>query len=217
MEGLVFVLRVENFGFLSTFWDNLRLLLRRVGARRLEMMAEEEGALAEKAKSGDREAFEELVDLYHQRIFALSCSLIGDYHAAQDAAQETFLRAFKGIETLREPSKIGKWLAGIAYKVSKTHIRNEARKGAVFRPGFPDSLAFLVKEAPDGDLRKRVVDAANSLPADSRALLALKYLEGLSYADIAQIMGIEDKTVKSRLHTARRQLREKLGSYRPAE
>ncbi len=174
-----------------------------------------EGSLAKKAMDGDRQAFSKLVEKFHKRIFILSCSLVGDYHAAEDAAQETFLRAYKGLKSLKNPEKFDKWLVGIAYNVSKGHLREEKKRPAVFEPGHPLDLGFLVKKAPGTDLKKRVMDAANSLPAAARALLALKYLEGLSYAEIAGILGIEGKTVKSRLFAARRQLREKLGSYRP--
>ena len=178
-------------------------------------MPEEEGVLAEKAKKGDHGAFADLVEMYHRRIFALSCTLIGDYHAAQDAAQETFLRAFKGLASLRDPAKFGKWLVGIAYKVGLNHHRKAKKSASVFHPGYPDNVAFLVKEGPDETFKERVILAANSLGDESRSLLALKYLEGLSHAEIGEITGVEPKTVKSRLFTARKQLREKLGSYRP--
>ncbi|MHC4600720.1 MAG: RNA polymerase sigma factor [Planctomycetota bacterium] len=178
-------------------------------------MSEEEGVLADKAKKGDHGAFADLVEMYHRRIFALSCSLVGDFHAAQDATQETFLRAFKGLGSLRDPAKFGKWLIGIAYKVSLNHHRKAKKAAVVFHPGYPDNVAFLVKEGPDETFKDRVIRAANSLDDEARSLLALKYLEGLSYAEIGEIMGVEPKTVKSRLFTARRQLREKLGSYRP--
>ena len=86
-------------------------------------------ALAEKARQGDVDAFAELVEHFGRRIFALCFSLIGDFHAAEDAAQETFLRAFKGIAKLKDPEKIGNWLAGIAYRTSRTQLRKEKRKG----------------------------------------------------------------------------------------
>ncbi|MHC4777863.1 MAG: RNA polymerase sigma factor [Planctomycetota bacterium] len=178
-------------------------------------MPGEEGALAEKAKKGDHGAFADLVEMHHQRIYALCCSLVGDHHAAQDTAQETFLRAMKGIGGLKDPAKFGKWLVGIAYKVSLSHHRKEKRSATFFHPGYPDNVAFLVKEGPDDAFRDRVIKASNSLEDEARSLLALKYLEGLSYAEIGEIMGIEPKTVKSRLFTARQQLRNKLGNYRP--
>ncbi|MCU0723219.1 MAG: sigma-70 family RNA polymerase sigma factor [Planctomycetes bacterium] len=178
-------------------------------------MAGEEGALAEKAIGGSRDAFVKLVRMFERRVFALSFSLVGDYHAAQDAAQETFLRAYKAIATLREPEKFGKWVAGIAYKVSREFLRAERKQAAPFQPGIPESLAVLVKEGADADLKQQVIDAANALPDESRALLALKYLEGLSYAEIAEAMEITPDLVKSRLFAARKHLREKLGTYRP--
>jgi RNA polymerase sigma-70 factor (ECF subfamily) len=178
-------------------------------------MEGEEGALAEKAMKGDRDAFTELVRMYERRVFALSCSLVGDFHTAQDAAQETFLRAFQGIGTLRDPEKFGKWLAGIAYRVSRGFLREGKKAEAPFQPGLPESLAVLVKEGADADLKQKVIDVANGLPDESRALLALKYLEGLSYAEIAETMEISPELVKSRLFAARKQLREKLGTYRP--
>jgi RNA polymerase sigma-70 factor, ECF subfamily len=180
-------------------------------------MAGEEGALAEQAMKGDREAFTSLVRMYERRVFALSCSLVGDYHTAQDAAQETFLRAFKGIQTLREPEKFGKWIVGIAYKVSKNFQRGEKKKAIAFPPGLPDSLAVLVKEGADADLKAKVIEVANGLPDESRALLALKYLEGFSYAEIGETMEIAPELVKSRLFAARKQLREKLGTYQSGD
>ena len=177
-------------------------------------MPKDEGSLVEDAIKGDRDAFVSLVKTHQQRIFALSCSLVGDYHLAQDAAQETFLRAFKAVKTLKDPEKFGSWLAGIAYRVSKEFRRGEA-KDAAFKPGYPDDLSFLVKDGVETDVQETMFDAVNSLTDDARAILALKYIEGLSYDQMAELLEIEPKTVKSRLFSARKLLREKFGSFRP--
>lgn len=186
-------------------------------------MAQDDAPLVEKALQGDREAFAELVRKYQRRIVALSHHILGDFQLGEDAAQETFLRAFKGLKNLKKPESFRSWLSGIAYKVSLTWLRQEKvqkklkekkKEEAAFRPGVPDSLEGLT----DGNLTREraqmVVAVVNTLPTESRSLLGLKYLQGMSYAEIAELMQVTEEKVKSRLHVARTRLREKMGSLR---
>jgi len=186
-------------------------------------MAKEDAPLVDKALQGDRDAFAALVDRHHRRIVALTHHIIGDFQLGEDAAQETFLRAFKGLKSIKDPAKFRSWITGIAYKVSLTWLRQEKvqkklkerqKEVVAFKPGVPDSLAGVTDGRLESGLADRVVALLNTLPTESRSLLALKYLQGMSYAEIAELMQVTQEKVKSRLHVARTRLREKMGSLR---
>jgi RNA polymerase sigma-70 factor (ECF subfamily) len=185
-------------------------------------MSTEDAPLVEKSLNGDREAFAELVRKYQRRIIALSHHIIGDFQMGEDAAQETFLRAFKSLKTLKDPAKFRSWLSGIAYKVCINWLRQENVKKKVmesqqnirFASGIPPSLKGVSDGRLSSGLAGKVVAAVNALPVESKSLLALKYLQGMSYAEIAELMQVTEEKVKSRLHVARTRLREKMGTLR---
>ncbi len=183
-------------------------------------MADDDAPFVEKALQGDRESFATLVRRYQRSIVALSHHILGDFQLGEDAAQESFMRAFKALPTLKDPAKFRSWIGGIAYKVCITWIREEKvkqkaideSKTAGFRPGTPDSIRAAVDGSMSQDLAEKVTAAAVALPTESRSLLALKYLQGLSYADMADLLQVSEDKVKARLHVARTRLREIIGS-----
>ncbi len=182
-------------------------------------MSSDDVPLVEKAVQGDREAFAALVRKHQKSVIALGHHILGDFQQGEDAAQEAFLRAFKSLSSLRDPAKFRSWIGGIAYKVCITWIREEkvkARavenaKDAGFRPGAPDSLKVSVDGGLPQEMAAKIVEMAGTLPTESRSLLALKYLQGMSYAEIAELLQVTEEKVKSRLHVARTRLRELMG------
>ncbi len=192
---------------------------------------EPDAALVERSRSGDREAFGALVERHQRWVVGFLAHMTGDWQHGEDLAQEAFLRAFGGLGKLRDPARFRSWVGGIAAHVALDWRRrtaperrerplDEAREPA-FESGSPDTLA-----GPSGPMGPMGTDlaetlaavraAALSLPEEERTVLALRAEGGLSYADIATALGVEESQVKGRLHRARRALRERLGTWRRA-
>ena len=171
-----------------------------------------EAELVIKAQSGDRNAFSELVSIHARGVLNVIYRMCGDAQVAEDAAQETFIRAWARLGSFRVDSSLRNWLYRIALNTAIDMLRKEKRTLTGALEGFhladpqlgPEGL-FLQEE------RTAVVQRAiQTLPDASRAVLVLKEYEGLSYHEIADALDIPIGTVMSRLNYARRLLKEKL-------
>lgn len=178
-------------------------------------------ALVERCRSGDVTAFEPLVEKYRQRVYRLAYNVLRDAEEASDVAQEAFIRAYQALPSFRGQSAFYTWLFRITINVASDRARQRAARGRAFgteRVEEEDWDRTLVDrgEAPDdsaarAEERRRIVRALESLPEHHRAIIMLSDLEGLSYREIAEVLGIPMGTVMSRLHNARRRLRAALG------
>jgi RNA polymerase sigma-70 factor, ECF subfamily len=148
--------------------------------------------------------------------------LLGDRAAADDALQETFARAFRRMDTLRDPERIAPWLFGIARNVALEARKARRRIGRLLDPGAESEPREEHEGAdphtPEAELLGReaagVVDRAlDRLSSDRRAVLMLRLDHGLSYDDIAGLMGWTLGKVKIEIHRAREVLREELSGY----
>ncbi|MBA3725991.1 MAG: RNA polymerase sigma factor [Armatimonadetes bacterium] len=160
--------------------------------------------VAERAARGDREALAKVVTEHYSGVFRF-CSRLLDAQRAEDAAQETFLRAGKLIQSFRHESAIRTWLFGIALNV----CRNERRK---MKPTLPLQDWDHAPSTPDKSViaAHLLREAMAQLDADHRDVVVLHEMEGLTYDECAQALGIPIGTVKSRLHYAFVRLRELL-------
>jgi RNA polymerase sigma-70 factor (ECF subfamily) len=180
--------------------------------------AEGECVLVERAKAGDRDAFEELVRRHAERLYAVVLRFVADGNEAQEVTQEAFLRAWRSIARFEGRSRFFTWLYRIGI--------NEAKRRAARRP--PVHVASLddepVAEAPDWseapetrsdqqDLRRVLEQAVRSLPAEYRATIVLRDVEGLSTREAAEVMDLGEAAFKSRLHRARLAVRRALDEY----
>jgi RNA polymerase sigma-70 factor (ECF subfamily) len=168
--------------------------------------------LVSRAQSGDRNAFSELVHKHARGVMNVVYRMCGDTLIAEDAAQETFIRAWQNLLSYRPQTPIRSWLYRIAFNAGMDMLRKEKRilpndieemNLADERPG-PE---FLVSQ------RERTVlvqQAVLSLPDASRAVLVLREYEGMSYHEIADALDIPIGTDMSRLNYARKALKEKL-------
>ncbi len=170
--------------------------------------------------------FEALVHEYQDRIFNLAFNFLGEREAARDVAQETFLRAFRGLREFRADSSYYTWISTIAVNLCRSQLRRARVRGSVklfslLRP--PDkesgSLAPIVSshERPQDALHreerdKEIRNAVADLDQQLKQVVVLRDMEGFSYQDVANMLGIPLGTVRSRLHRAREILREKLAS-----
>ena len=167
--------------------------------------------LVERAITGDRAAFEEIVLLHERRVFTLAFRLLGNEQDAQDAAQEVFLRAFKYLRRFDTSKLLEPWLVRMTVNVCRGAGRKRTLTRSLFvhndgvqrqDPG-KDPYANLYAEE-----QKRVLyGALNDLPEKERAAIVLRDLEGFSTAEVADILGSAEATVRSQISVARLKIR----------
>jgi len=181
----------------------------------------DEAALIERCRAGDLAAFEPLVEKYRQRVYRLAYNVLRDPEEAWDVAQDAFIRAFQALPSFRGDSAFYTWLFRIVMNVARDRARQHAARGRAFgteRVDEKDWDRILVDQgtAPDAhagqiEERERIGRALATLSEPHRAIIMLSDLEGLSYREIAEVLNIPMGTVMSRLHNARRRLRDALG------
>lgn len=175
-----------------------------------------ETELVIKAQSGDRNAFNDLVRIHAQGVLNVIFHMCGNVQVAEDAAQETFIRAWSHLGSFRADASLRNWLYRIALNTATDMLRKDKR----ILPGSVEDFHLIDPQpGPEGIwLQKErtilVQEAIASLPDASRAVLVLKEYEGLSYREIADTLDIPIGTVMSRLNYARRLLKEKLEGQR---
>jgi RNA polymerase sigma-70 factor (ECF subfamily) len=182
-------------------------------------MDRNEKLLVSKAKAGDVAAFEQLIEAYQKKVYNLALRMTGNQEDAADLAQEAFIRVFRSISGFKEQSSFSTWIYRITTNVCLDEIRKrknrkvisidedihmddgEMKRQIVSDDPLPDEMAERA------ELRNIVNDAINSLPEDQKVVITLRDLNGLSYEEIAQVLGIPGGTVKSRINRARQALR----------
>lgn len=165
-------------------------------------------------RRGDGRAFRQIFDRHAGAVRRFLRDLFGDESAADEATQETFVRAHSKLATLQDTDKLLPWLFGIARFVFLEQIRarrlrapEEAADEQVDEAPTPE-LALLSQEAD-----RKLDEALGCLPEQRRAALVLRIDHGLPYEDIAQVMGWSLAKVKNEIHRARLQLRHQLMNY----
>lgn len=171
--------------------------------------------LVRRARKGDPSAFHGLVDRYAASLFAMAVSLVGSAADAEDIVQETLAGAFRGIAAFEGRATVKTWLTGILLRQTAAHRRRVARREARFvaLQGVADREPGLASPAGAVDTRMDVMAAIQSLSPDHRDVVVLRELEGLSYEEMAEVLGIPRGTVESRLFRARRELQGRLREY----
>lgn len=159
------------------------------------------------ACTGDTEAFAGLTTRHRARAEALVARVVGE--EAEDVVQEALLRAYLALPQLREPSRFGAWLCGIALNVAKMRVRRRALEAGL---ALEQPLDETVEERA---MLAIVRDAVEVLPLRMREVVLLHYVEDLSCEEVAAILGTSPGAVRVRLHRAREQLREELAVFAP--
>jgi len=166
--------------------------------------------LVELARGGDRPAFDELLRRHDGRMRGLAFRLTADRHRMDDALQEAYLKAYRGLPTFRPGSDFGTWLYRITYNACIDEIRRRRR--------HPVTTADPVDPVSARPGPERIVSASETvrtaladLPTDQRVTVVLVDGEGFDHREVAKILGVAPGTVASRLHRARGALRRILG------
>lgn len=193
---------------LQCFPRCLRYILRNAG--REGFAIERERETVERARNGDAEAFEEIVDAYKAYLFAVVLPLVGDVLEAQDVLQEVFLKVWLRLPEFKGGS-VRAWLARLAVNAAIDWRRKAARLRTSETGAETNAVAPAAEDECMKEVRMNyVAGAVKSLPSVYRRTLLMYYSEGLDYAAIAEREGVSPKTVESRLYRARKLLKEAL-------
>ena len=188
--------------------------------------AAHDAELVKRFNTGDDTAFVEIVRRYRGKMFAIALSLLGNHADAEEIAQDTLIRAYRGLARFRGDSSLASWLHRIAFNLSRNrywysyrrHCHETRSLDCALRDDSRTTFADLVAsdvpdpacEAAHREFSAHVTECMGKLSAPQREILTLRNLLDHSYKDIAATLGLTVGTVKSRIARARRKLRELL-------
>jgi RNA polymerase sigma-70 factor (ECF subfamily) len=176
----------------------------------------DDAAAVERAREGDHDAFRVLVERYQGRVYRLALRILRDEEAARDAAQEAFLKAYGALRRFEGRSSFYTWMYRLTFNLcldlrrrdrSDRHVEWNEQMGEVAVEAEA-AVAEPASEAERAELRGQLADAIRELPEEARRTLLLREVDGLSYAEIAEALEIPKGTVMSRLHYARRRVKQ---------
>lgn len=173
----------------------------------------------DRLRAGDVRAFEELVASHQHRVFGVALRMLGGAAEAEEVAQEAFLRAHRSLGEFRGDAKLSTWLYTIVSRLCLNRLasgdRRAVRHGEEVLLRVADDGGGPEVRAERGELEGALHRAIAELPEERRVVIVLRDLEGLSYEEIALALGLELGTVRSRLHRARMDLKDKLERFLP--
>jgi RNA polymerase sigma-70 factor (ECF subfamily) len=175
------------------------------------MMQLEDSYLVSKSLHGDMKAFGVLIDRYKQMVFTLACRILRNKEDAEEIAQDTFLKAHKGLESYKGDAKFSTWLYKIAYYQSLDQLKKKKRNlGTIsiddYRPTEITTMGGFLDELERQD-RARIVKAAiEQLTEEDAVIVTLFYFEELSIREIVEIVSLSPQVIKVRLFRSRKQL-----------
>lgn len=186
----------------------------------------DERRLVRRLQQRDEEAFREMVTLYQHKVLNLVFRLLGDYEEAQDLSQEVFVAVFKHIDAFRGDARFSTWLYRIATNLCMNRLKylrrrardrtqplTETHEGEVNTSPLVNHSPTPEKLMAGHQLELAVQKAMANLSEEYRTLIVLRDTEHMAYADIATITGLNEGTVKSRLHRARAALKIEVNRY----
>ena len=179
-------------------------------------MKNDDVVLIQRILAGDETAFATLVRKYQKQVHTLAWRKIRDFHIAEDITQETFLQAYQKLETLEDPTRFPRWLYVIADRLCIAWLRKNQRQ---IEPLEEADLSGIETEAYSrfvatehaetfAEARRDLVEKLLAkLKENNRTVITLHYLEGMTYAEIVNFLGVPENTIRSRLRRARQQLK----------
>lgn len=213
---------VQLVGDLSLWWAPA-LLLGMVHGPRAARDGDADLVLA--VRGGDATAYRALVERYQNRVYTMVFGVVRDREEAKDLTQDVFVKAYRLLDSCRDPEKFRSWLFSMAMNIAIDSMRRRAVRPA---PGPVDDVALAAGrgETPAsadhdtpgrryevGEMYRELLKVLDELPVEQKQILLLRELEGLSYKEIAEVAQVPEGTVMSRLYYARRRLQEVMGRY----
>jgi len=190
-----------------------------------ENKVEAEGFSLEALQAGDQEEFSRLVDTYSAKIYRLATRMLNQQQDAEDVLQETFLKAYRGLKSFDGRSKISTWLFRIATNEALMVLRRkhpefisidepvETEEGEQEPVQIVDWCCLPEHELLSEEARQRLDEAVQKLPESLRVVFVLRDINDLSTLETAEVLGLSETAVKTRLSRARLRLREILTAY----
>jgi RNA polymerase sigma-70 factor (ECF subfamily) len=181
-----------------------------------------DAALVRRALAGSQEAFADIVERYRRPLFSLIVRMVKDPALAEDLAQESFVKAFHALQSFDPDRKLSSWLFTIAHNATIDHLRRKRPDTVPLAtseegPNLVDRLAAPDGESPEEhalrrDLARAFEEELRRLRPEYAEVLVLRFQEGLSYEEIAEVAGVPIGTVKTHIFRARRALAERLAA-----
>ena len=182
-------------------------------------MNHEETAMISRCQQGDQEALKEIFDKYHKKVYRIAYGVVRQREEALDIVQEVFIKLFRSIKNFKGRSQFYTYLYRMVMNTAIDHAR---KTGKQFISSLDEEGSFEpsdnIEKGPERvllqkELEERVKSAMNKLPAEQKAALIFRDVEGLSYQEMAEAMGCSIGTVISRLHYGRKRIQELLKDY----
>lgn len=175
-----------------------------------------EQELIDKSKKGDLLAFERLMNQYSKQVFNILLRLLGNREDAQDLSQEVFVRVYKKLHTYKSDSQFYTWLYRVAINAGKDYLKKKKWDYSL-EPLGDKAFSFSKDHATNpeasvinNEKKELILRALMELSLEQRSIIILRDIQGFSYEEISEILGIAVGTVKSRISRSRKILREKL-------
>ena len=171
-------------------------------------------ALNKLAIENRSDAFQTLVNRHKRMVFNLAYRLLGNYHVAEEAAQDTFVKAFHSLKSFRSDSQFSTWLYKICYNTCITYKRKKSLVTSIISAGDEGKHPTVQpQELMEQSQRAEYLNQAlNSLPADEATIITLFYIDENQTQEIAKIVGISEGNVRIKLHRARKKIKDELFS-----
>ena len=173
-------------------------------------MALHDAELIQRTLAGDESAFGFLVDKYKRSVHALAYRKLGDFHTAEEITQDTFLKAYQKLSTLRDPARFPGWLYVIAARCCISWLRQNRLQTESFDRVKGEMSAQSWTKYADARVREEVHSALENLPESERTVLTLYYMAGMTCEEIGQFIGTSCGAIRDRLYRARIRLKEEL-------
>lgn len=179
-------------------------------------MRNDDTVLIQRILTGDETAFASLVRKYQKRVHTLAWRNIGDFHIAEDITQETFLQVYQKLGTLEDPARFSRWLYVIADRLCIAWLRRNHRHNEPLQDADISEIEIEVYsryiateyEKTFAEARRDLVEKLLAkLRETNRTVITLHYLEGMTYTEMGEFLGVSENTIKSRLRRARQQLK----------
>jgi RNA polymerase sigma-70 factor, ECF subfamily len=172
-------------------------------------MSDSDAALVARTLGGDLDAYAALMARYRDKFGRYAFHMLGNREDAQEALQDSFVRAYRALGSCRQPERFGAWLFRILVNRCRT-VRRRLQRDRRFDAELPDDVA-AVGERPDAfEWRDEIGQALEQLRPHYREAFLLRYIEGLEYAEMAEMTGAKEPALRMRVKRASDQLRELL-------
>jgi RNA polymerase sigma-70 factor (ECF subfamily) len=196
--------------------------IRRQG---LDVRGPRDSELLEHARQGDAAAFDTLIRRHDKHLYRIARSVLSDDHEAEDVVQESYIRAFTGLRGFRGAASLRTWLTRIVLNeairrrrrrrsmvdLDALHAAQERTRRPLHAPSLTARDTDPERAAAHSQIRKMLEKAIDNLPVAFRVVFVMRDVEEISTGNTAKLLGIREETVKTRLHRARRMLRDSLG------